>query len=125
MVISSGNGTTVLTLTASQTASLGNGPGTGLTPRQDLYLGGSGVTLASLLLLILPRRRRLPSLLVARVSVSVLGAAGCGSNGTLTTNTGTANGPVTTLALTGTYTVTVIATSTNAGITRTRQSSRC
>ena len=77
--------TTVLTLSAF-------GPtGTGLTPasrqptasaslaqRHSYTLGGGTAMLASLLCFLLPRRRRLASLLVALVSVGAISMLGCG-----------------------------------------------
>jgi subtilase family serine protease len=80
------------------------------TPRtgRTWYAAGSGVTIASLLLLTLPRRRRLGGLLLVALSVAVIGGAtGCASSQV---------GPPATIAnmYAGTYSVTVIATYTNS-----------
>jgi hypothetical protein len=76
--------------------------------RMPWKLAGSGVTIASLLLLSLPRRRRLGSLLLVALAVALVGGAGgCGSSQsappTTTTNTN---------QYAGTYVVTVVATYT-------------
>jgi subtilase family serine protease len=74
------------------------------------YAAGSGVTVASLLLLVLPRRRRLGGLLLLALSVAIAaGATGCGSN-TATTGAATAN------PYAGTYVVTITGTSTISGV---------
>jgi len=66
--------------------------------------GGSGVVLAGLFLLLLPRRRRLPALFCCLLSLGVLaGASGCGGH----TNV------VTPSARPGTYTVLVTGTASN------------
>jgi hypothetical protein len=74
------------------------------------YAAGSGVTMASLLLLMLPRRRRVGGLLVVALSVALaVGATGCGGSsqaGPPSTPTGS--------IYAGQYVVTVIATYTNA-----------
>jgi subtilase family serine protease len=82
-------------------------------PRHPWYMAGSGVTLASLLLLVLPRRRRWGALLSVVFSVAAFGAVGCGSS----SNTGTPTGTMTTVSATpGTYTVRVNAfASTSTG----------
>jgi hypothetical protein len=71
---------------------------------------GSGVTLACLLLLILPRRRRLGGLFLVALSVALIaGVSGCGSSQssppTTTTTPVTPSNPYA-----GTYTVTVVGT---------------
>ena len=80
------------------------------TPRtgRTWYAAGSGVTIASLLLLTLPRRRRLGGLLLVALSVAVIGGAtGCASSQV---------GPPATIAnmYAGTYSVTVIGTFTSS-----------
>ncbi len=129
VVISSGNpGTTAFTLTASSSttgavkqgsgkvASV-SGPHTGdVASRRTLYTAGSGIAVASLLLLTLPRRRRWAGLLAALVSVALVGSLGCGSSGTLLPSTG-GGSPVTTVALPGTYFVTVTGVATTGGTT--------
>lgn len=98
---------------------LPNAPGQsapGIMPAQHMpwYAAGSGVTIASLLLLILPRKRRLGGLLLVVLSFALIGGAtGCGSS---------QPGPPTTTVnsnpYVGTYSVTVVGTYTN---TTTRQ----
>jgi hypothetical protein len=72
-------------------------------------LAGSGVTIASLLLLTLPRRRRLGSLLLVALAVALVGGVGgCGSSQAgppTTTTTGTD-------PYAGVYVVTVVGTYT-------------
>ena len=71
----------------------------------------SGVTIASLLLLVLPRRRRLGGLLLLALSVALaLGATGCGGS----SQSGPPATPPTS-PYAGTYTVTVIGTYTGSG----------
>ena len=75
------------------------------------YAAGSGATLACMLLLTLPRRRRWAGLLAVVLSVAALAAVGCGGNtstsgGSPSTGTGT-----TTNAKSGTYTFTITAVS--------------
>jgi subtilase family serine protease len=77
------------------------------------YIVGSGTTLACLMLIALPRRRRWGALLAVVLSVAALSAAGCGSGGG-SSSSGT---PATiTNATPGTYYVTVTAVaSTSTG----------
>jgi Pro-kumamolisin, activation domain/Bacterial Ig-like domain (group 3) len=74
------------------------------------YAAGSGVTIASLLLLTLPRRRRLGGLLLLALAIALVGgASGCGSSqAVVSTTTGNTNPDA------GTYIVTVIATYTGS-----------
>jgi subtilase family serine protease len=68
---------------------------------------GSGLTLAGLLLLVLPRRRRLGGLLLVALSVALAaGVTGCGSSQSSPPSTTTIN----TNPYAGTYTVTVVGT---------------
>jgi hypothetical protein len=82
------------------------GPGTQSAP---WYAVGSGATVACLLLLTLPRRRRLGGLLVLALSVAIaLGAAGCGTN--------TVNAPASsTNPYAGVYVITITGTATVSG----------
>jgi subtilase family serine protease len=76
------------------------------------YAAGSGATLACLLLLTFPRRRRWGALLAVLISLAAFTAVGCGGN---TSTTGGSGGggttPVTTNASPGTYTFTITAVS--------------
>ncbi len=110
-------GSTVLTLAAFQTNSTTS---TGLirmspgTPRasggatRSLFATGSGMALASVLLLTFPRRRRWGALLAVVLSVAAIGAGGCGSGSAVIPGGGTTPTPTTTPAASGTYTVTVV-----------------
>jgi len=73
------------------------------------YIAGSGVSLACMMLLTVPRRRRWAPLLALLLSVAAISASGCGSGSSSSTSGGTT--PTQTNAKTGTYTVNVTATS--------------
>ena len=75
------------------------------------YASTSGATLAGLLLVSLPRRRRIGGLLAILLSVAAIGASGCGSSSNSGTTTTTSTG-TTTYATVGTYTLIVTATGT-------------
>jgi Pro-kumamolisin, activation domain/Bacterial Ig-like domain (group 3) len=79
------------------------------------YAAGSGASLACLLLITLPRRRRWGALLAAVISVAALTAVGCGGNTSTTGGTGGGGGGGTgttiTNASSGTYTFTITAVS--------------
>jgi hypothetical protein len=76
------------------------------------YASGSGVTLASLVLIVLPRRRRLGALLVVALSaVLAVGVTGCSAGNTTIASTTTTN------TQKGTYTVTVTASAIASGQT--------
>jgi hypothetical protein len=75
------------------------------------YAAGSGIGVASLLLLALPRRRRLGGLLLIALAVAMIGgASGCGS-GANTTIAATASD-----RYAGTYIVTVVGTYTSGSV---------
>jgi len=85
----------------------------GMTP---WYAAGSGATLASLLLITLPRRRRWSSLLILLLSAAALTAVGCGSSSSSTTGgggggNGGGGGGGTSNAQPGVYTFTITAVS--------------
>jgi hypothetical protein len=75
------------------------------------YAAGSGATLACMLLLTLPRRRRWAGLLAVFLSIGALTAVGCGGN--TSTSGGSSGGGTsgTTNAQSGTYTFTITAVS--------------
>ena len=108
-------GTTVFTLSAYQSAgqtSIGQHRLVSSTtpPARTVpwYTAGSGLTLASLLLFTLPRKRRFGALLVLALSLATIGGiTGCG------TSTSATSGVITTNATTGTYAIVVIGTYTN------------
>ncbi len=75
---------------------------------RQAYVAGSGIALASLLLLTVPRRRRWGTLLAMILSAGAIGAMGCGSGGSLINPTAVTPTPTPTPAAKGTYTVTVV-----------------
>ncbi len=94
----------------------------GLTPFQHhpsgktpWYAAGSGATLACVLLITLPRRRRWAGLLAVILSMAALTAVGCGGNtstsGGSPSGGGGGGGGTTTNAQRGTYTFTITAVS--------------
>jgi Pro-kumamolisin, activation domain/Bacterial Ig-like domain (group 3) len=108
-ITSSASGTTSLTFTGI-TAGLQMPKMPGHTPsRAPWYEAGSGVTIASLLMFALPRKRRLGGLLAVLLAVALIGGAtGCSSS--------QAGPPATvTNPYAGTYVVTVIGTYTSSG----------
>lgn len=115
--VASGAVTTSFVVKASQTTAELTQPA--LTPfrhhpagKAPWYAAGSGATLACVLLLTIPRRRRWGALLAVVISAGVLSAVGCGGN-TSTTGGGTGGGGTgtTTNAQPGTYTFTITAVS--------------
>lgn len=92
-----------------------SGPGTMLArqgrtsrPAATWYAAGSGVTIASLILLISPRRRRLGGLLLVALSIALIGGAtGCGGSSQAVVIPSTN-------VYAGTYKVTVIGTFTSS-----------
>lgn len=125
VLAASASGSTVLTLDAFTSA---NQPSGGvikalpsghaslpaLPQRLPWQLAGSGFAMAGLFLLILPRgKNRWPALLIALLSVSTLGFAGCSSGSAPFGSSGTPP-PTITRANPGIYTITVSATGINA-----------
>jgi subtilase family serine protease len=107
---------TASAVTAALTAQLKGAPGhhpQSSYPRSGRvpwYAAGSGATLACMLLLTLPRRRRWSALLAVVLSVAAFGAIGC-SNSSTTGGTGSGSGGTTpTPTPAGTYTFTITAT---------------
>jgi hypothetical protein len=85
------------------------------------YQAGSGLTVASLLLLVLPRKRRLGGLLLVVLAVALIGGAtGCGSSQAGPPSTGTGTGTSSNPDV-GTYTVNVIGAYTNSSGETTQQ----
>ena len=78
------------------------------------YAAGSGATLACLLLIMVPRKRKLGALLAVLLSVAVVSAVGCSNTATTSGGGGGGGGGTTTSpASPGTYNITVTATSGN------------
>jgi subtilase family serine protease len=121
--ITSGAGTTSFTVKAFQTTTTTGRNHPGLAPfhqrptsRTPWYTAGSGATLACMLLLTFPRRRRWGALLAVLISIAALTAVGCGGNTSNSGGTGGGGGgttPTTTNAQPGTYTFTITAVSGN------------
>jgi subtilase family serine protease len=87
--------------------------GTSQTISRMSYAAGSGIALAGIMLLLLPRRRRLGTLTIAVIAVAAtLGVSGCANN-----SSGAASGPSTVNTPSGTYPVTISATGTVNGST--------
>ena len=111
--------TNTLTLTAYTTSSQSSArasrtSSTNHLSRRGLVQTGAGTAaLASVLFLVLPRRRRYVSLLVAVLSVGALGLAGCGG-GSSVINSGGSTGTTRTNTPSGTYIVNVTASGTNS-----------
>ncbi len=78
-----------------------------------LGTGAGTVALASVLILVLPRRKRIAGLFAAVLSISAISLIGCGS-GTASSNGGTTTQTVTTPTAAGTYLVNVTASGTNS-----------
>jgi len=79
------------------------------TLAEGRFAAGSGIAIASLLLLVLPRKRRLGGLLLVALSITLaLGATGCGGSSQATASTSSSS--------TGTYLVTVTGTSSSGSI---------
>ena len=109
-VTASGSATTAFSLLAYTTTTskltLPERPG-------GWYRTGSGAVLAGLLLLVLPRRRRIPGLLAIMLGVATLGVIGCASSPAAVSTT------VTTPTPAGTYPVLIQATATINGVVTT------
>jgi hypothetical protein len=117
VTITSGTaGTTSFVVTASEVAAalrpqVDGTPSHPRSGRTPWYAAGSGATLACMLLLTMPRRRRWGALLAVMLSVAALTAVGCSN--TSTTGGGGGGGTTpTTPTPAGTYTFTVTALST-------------
>jgi hypothetical protein len=112
-ISSTSSATTALTFSGvTANLRLPNAPGKlDRTPTlaEGRFATGSGVAIASLLLIVLPHRRRLGGLLLVALSVALaVGATGCGGSSQTT--------PSTTSTTTGTYVVTITATSSSSSI---------
>jgi subtilase family serine protease len=117
--ITSGSATSTLTMTGiTASLHLPNAPGR-VAPEVQYarkngikvpwYVGGSGVAMASLVLLMLPRKRRMGGLLMVLLAVALIGgASGCSSNQTSPTTTTSTN------AYAGTYSVNITGTYTSS-----------
>jgi hypothetical protein len=108
--------TTSFVVKASQTAQLiqpGLAPFQRRRPSSNApwYAAGSGATLACMILLTVPRRRRWAGLFAVILSAAVLTAAGCGGNTSTTGGAPSSGTGTTTNAKSGTYTFTITAVS--------------
>jgi subtilase family serine protease len=105
-------GTTVLTLNAFSSSAIGGTSASARTPTRPWYVSGSGIALAGLLVLVLPKRRRFVGTLVAVLSVGLFAVSGCGGGGAAT-----AVPPPNNNTPAGSYTVTVTGTGTSGTTT--------
>jgi subtilase family serine protease len=109
---SGSSGTTQFILYAYNSSSTGQskfGPiQTAANSTPSWYLATSGIAVAGLLMLTLPRRRRWAGLLAALVTVATLGASGC-SGGTILSHGGTvsSSSAITVNAAPGVYPITI------------------
>jgi subtilase family serine protease len=112
VVISSTSGaTTSFVVTAYVTNTAATVPHTLPSGKAPWYVAGSGVTLAGMILLTVPRRRRWGALLAVVLSVAAVGAVGCGSSSSSSSGSTTPTSPTKTNAAAGTYTYTITAVS--------------
>ena len=106
----SGAVTTSFVVTAFVTNSAATAPHSRPFGGTPWYAAGSGATLAGMIILTVPRRRRWGALLAVVLSVAAIGAVGCGGSSSSTTPT-TPTNPSQTNAAAGTYTYTITAVS--------------
>ncbi len=110
------SGTTTLSITTATALSTGTAVASSQRGASTLYEAGTGIALAGLLVIVLPRRRRFVGALAAVISVGMLAASGCGSGssssgtGITTAQPGTYNVTVTAIGVSGNTTVTHTAT---------------
>lgn len=82
-------------------------PGKPDSSRAPWYAAGSGITVASLLMLVLPRRRRLGGVLLVALAIALIGGAtGCGGSSQVVVSGGSGSGSTNVYA--GTYVVNVV-----------------
>jgi len=96
-------GFTTLTIAAFKTNAVSGQSAKALTPSMPWSMTGSGVALAGVLFLVLPKRRRFAGALAAVLSVGLFAVSGCGAGGTAQTTQSNSTAP-------GTYTITVTGT---------------
>jgi subtilase family serine protease len=118
-ITSSSAGTTSFVLSGYQSSSTGNPLIASNNAHPTLrsapwYITGSGVSLACVMLFMVPRRRRWGALLALVISVAAISVSGCGSSSSSTNTGGGGTTPTTTEAEPGVYTVNVTATSTTS-----------
>jgi subtilase family serine protease len=99
-------GFTTLTIFAYKTNAV-SGTQAKSHPAMPWYRTGSGIALAGILVLVLPKRRRFVGALAAVLSIGMFAASGCGGGGNVS------GGGPTTNTTPGTYTLTVTGTGTS------------
>jgi len=104
-------GTSTLTVNAFTINARGSQSASSRTPAGPWYGAGSGIALAGILMLILPRRRRFMGTLVAVISIGLFAASGCGGGGNAGGGGGGGGGSTNTPP--GTYTITITASGTS------------
>lgn len=113
-------GTTTLTFAAYK-ANATTGQSASVRPASKPWFAGSGVALAGLMMLVLPRKRKYLGALAVLFSVGLFGLTGCGSGGNSGSGgSGGGTGGGTTNTSAGNYTVTVTATGTSGSTTVTK-----
>jgi subtilase family serine protease len=105
-------GTTTLVVNAFVIKAVSGSSASLRSPAHPWYGPGSGIALAGILMLILPKRRRFMGALVAVISVGLFAVSGCGGGGSASTTTN----PVTNTP-SGSYTVTITGTGTSGTTT--------
>ncbi len=117
VVISSTSGaTTSFVVTAYVTNSSAVAPRSVPLGKTPWYAVGSGATLAGMILLTVPRRRRWGALLAVVLSVAAIGAVGCGGSSSSSSTPTTPTNPSQTNAAAGTYSYTITAVSSTGSI---------
>jgi hypothetical protein len=112
-------GFTTLTIGAFKTNAVSGQSAKSKLPAMPWSMTGSGVALAGILFLVLPKRRRFVGALAAVLSIGLFAATGCGGGGspsTTPTNTNTAPGTYT-LTITGSGTSGATSASHTATVT--------
>jgi len=108
-------GFSTLTIAAFKTNAISGQSAKVQTPPTPWGMTGSGVALAGLLFLVLPKRRRFVGALAAVLSVGLFAVSGCGGGG----STGGGGGQTNTNTPAGTYTLTITGTGTSGTTTTT------
>ena len=103
---------TTLTIAAFKTNAVSGQSAKSQAPAMPWSMTGSGVALAGLLFLVLPKRRRFVGALAAVLSIGIFAVSGCGGGGNTQLVQSTNTAP-------GTYTLTVTGTGTSGTTTAT------
>jgi subtilase family serine protease len=104
-------GTSTLTVNAFTINARNSQSASSRTPARPWYGAGSGIALAGILMLMLPKRRRFMGTLVAVISIGLFATSGCGGGGNAGGGGGGTGGSTNTPP--GTYTITITASGTS------------